>query len=329
MTIQESNSPGVTPNRPMPLTAQPDNVPVPDLIKNFIQSVKGKELIETFLDHTGNKKDAKEGGSFDTLSGTEATLQMQAALATGKPHAVEFHAVHGGNEASIEGITKSITTAFKQVSNPELPPADEKTTTDALMSALSSSKDKPPIQYNLFLGGLVSVALLEAMMEYMKTQQVAEKIASNMWLDVKSVLEDTAHAIAANIQEKAKVEAIEHIVNAACSAGACVLQFGCGIKGMSASKSSEGMLYNLMGQAGGTLMTGVLQNLAAAPLAIIKGGLDAEKVLLETFKDIVNTMMQKVKEMGDENAKTWDSFNEGLKGWLSQLSKIADKLSPH
>ncbi len=238
--------------------------------------------------------------------------------------------------ADITQLTTDLKQAFLIISNPALKGSDEELAAKALIEIVVAGKTSiaghdqtSPHEYNAFLSGIVSIALLEAMMEFMKTQQVGEKIASNMWLETKGVVEDLTAAIAQNIKDKAKAEAIEHIVQAACSAGAMCAQLGGGYAGLKAQNMSKAQAANLMGQAGGTFFTGVVQNVALAPLAIYKGNLDAAKIFLEMQKDFATTMMQKQKEMGDDYSKNFSDFNDALKQWLSKLSEIGNKLTAH
>lgn len=230
--------------------------------------------------------------------------------------------------------------AFLVIANPKLKGTDEELAAKALIevtlgkvkaskAAEAAGSTDPAEGYNPFLGGLVSIALAEAMMEYMKTQQVGEKIASEMWLETKGVVEDVTDMIAQNIKDKARAEAIEHIVMAACSAGAMVAQVGGGVGSMRASNMSKATGWNLGGQGIATLFTGVLQNMALAPIAILKGNLDAEKVVMEMQKDFLQTMMQKQKEMGDDYSKNFADFNEAMKKWLSSVQELCSSITPH
>ncbi|MBA2727045.1 MAG: hypothetical protein H0U49_02595 [Parachlamydiaceae bacterium] len=238
-----------------------------------------------------------------------------------------------GMVSDVNQLVSELKQAFLVIGSPELHKPDEVLAAKAIIRAVTggvtvAGADRETNHtYNAFLGGLVSVALLEAMMEFMKSQQVGAKLSSEMWLQCKDVLEDLTEAIVKNIKDKAKAEAVEHIVQAACSAGAMIFSMGAGYKGLKASKASESQAWNMMGQAAGSLFTGVIQNLALAPLAIYKGDVDAQKVTNEMMKDFMNTMMQKMDKTAEDQSKNFGDFLDTLRNWLSKVSEMCRSLT--
>ncbi len=141
---------------------------------------------------------------------------------------------------------------------------------------------------------------------------------------------ELADSISQNIKDRAVAEAIGDICKAVLSAGTAAVSLGGFARASSkALSSTDFQKMQMLTTAINTILTGVTQNMIEAQLAIVKGNLDAQKTIMDTEKDISQSMMSKMEKAGDDFAKSYDSFQQALQGWLDKLSENANKLTPH
>lgn len=218
--------------------------------------------------------------------------------------------------------------------SPTLPRAGDESAT-ALLNIMSAgaqtlkssgvSENSP--HYNLFLGGLVGVALMSSMMGYEKSEEAGMKIMSDeLVADQKQEL-DLANSEARVDKASAATDAIGYAAKSILSAGTVLVSAGGLAKG--AKTQTEMQKVQMATQAANTLLTGVTGNLIEAVVTMKKGDLDAQKIIIQTRKDIMQQMMSKVSSQGDSDQQTFDSFAQALDKWMDSLSQVANKLTPH
>jgi len=215
--------------------------------------------------------------------------------------------------------------AAANLSNPKLSPADQDKISTAMLN-LSTEKGQSDFKYNGFLSDNYAIALVSAMMDFEKSQEVGVKVAATLTILNRLATIDAVDAEAQNILSSALIDAVKDLVQAACSAGMMCCQLGGGIKGMGAKTMNEQQTAQLLSQAGASLFT-ALQNAASAPLDLEKGKLEAAKVLMDAIVKILQDESQTLDQMYSNYQQNFGSFNDALNQLLQQISQIIKSLT--
>jgi len=199
----------------------------------------------------------------------------------------------------------------------------------SLVRRAAEGGDLPPAQACAFLGGLVMVALSEILANYAKTQSAIDKLMSNNWIMTENLLKEIAKDMHDLTLDKMNAQIMSYMAQAMMSVAAVCIQAGMSMKAIGelnkfngdkfVGSTTKAEIYQSSGQLGGTVFTGIGNNLINAWEKSVTGQVEAEMITKQNVEQQFQKMADKYTQASnDAHAKVAEAY-ELLKNLTSAL----------
>ncbi|MGZ3633498.1 MAG: hypothetical protein ACXWM7_04220 [Parachlamydiaceae bacterium] len=203
--------------------------------------------------------------------------------------------------------------------------------------------DLPPAQACAFLGGLVMVALTEILADYAKTQSAIDKLMSNNWIITENLLKEVAKDMHDLTLDKMNAQIMSYMAQAMMSVAAVCVQAAGSLGALKeldkfkinpdtgkkefVGSTTKAEIYQSSGQLGGTIFTGIGNNLVNAWEKSVTGQVEAEMIIKQNVEQQFQKMADKYTQASnDAHAKVAEAY-ELLKNLTSALLQAFKSLT--